>query len=186
MTFNLHGYLPRSSVNGPGERFVIFTQGCSRLCPGCNNLDALPRDEHVLMTVDELYDKVVSTKGIEGVSFSGGEPLEQIDACIELCRRLRRGTDLSVLVYTGYTLDEIKAMPRGWEFLGLVDILVAGPFVKELRCESGIAGSSNQQVIFLTDRYSINDIEHPNDFEIHVYPDGHIIMTGILPDADIL
>jgi anaerobic ribonucleoside-triphosphate reductase activating protein len=186
LTFNLHGYIPRSSVNGPGERFVIFTQGCSRLCPGCNNIDALPHEPHMLMTVDELYDKVISTGGIEGVTFSGGEPLEQIDACLELCRRLRSGSGLSVLVYSGYNPDEIRAMPLGGELLNNIDVLVAGPFIEKLRCESGIAGSSNQGIIFLTKRYTMNDIEHQDDFEIFVYRDGHIVMTGILPDGDIL
>jgi len=186
LTFNLHGYIPRSSVNGPGERFVIFTQGCSRLCPGCNNIDALAHEPRMLMTVDELYDKAATTKGIEGVTFSGGEPLEQIDACLELCRRLRSETGLSMLVYTGFNPDEIKAMPLGEEFLNTIDVLVAGPFIKESKCKSGLAGSNNQEIIFLTYRYTMNDIEHPDDFEIFVYPDGHVVMTGILPDGDVL
>ena len=185
LIFNLHGFLPKSLVNGPGERFVIYAQGCSRMCPGCINPDALKQEPRTLISIDELFEQVISTKGIEGVSLSGGEPLEQMDAVIALCQRIRGETELSIVVYTGYGLEEIKKIPRGNELLDFVDMLVSGPFIEELRTESGLAGSTNQKIIFLTDRYSPKDIKLSGDFEIHLYPDGHLVMTGIVPEIGL-
>ena len=85
----------------------------------------------------------------------------------------------------GSGLEEIKKIPRGNELLDFVDMLVSGPFIEELRTESGLAGSTNQKIIFLTDRYSPKDIKLSGDFEIHLYPDGHLVMTGIVPEIGL-
>jgi anaerobic ribonucleoside-triphosphate reductase activating protein len=181
---NLHGLIPRSLVNGPGERFVIHVQGCSRKCPGCFNSDSLPNEIRRLISVDELLHKVMNVEGIEGVSLSGGEPLEQMSACLAFLHMLREKTNLSVLVYTGFTLEGIREMPHGDDFLNMVDILVDGPYIEEQKLDTGFLASSNQRVIFHSDRYSPKDIEVPGDFEIHVHPDGNIIMTGLPPKME--
>ncbi len=180
---NIHAILPRTRVHGPGERFVVLTQGCGRGCPGCINEDARPRETRMLRDVNELFEEIRGTDGVEGISLSGGEPLEQIDACVELCRLIKDNTDLSVVAFTGYYLDEIRAMPRGGQFLDTVDLLVAGPFIKEQLAKTGIAGSTNQEVVFLTPRYSLEDIGDHDKFEIYIQPDGKVIMTGILPKS---
>lgn len=185
LTFNMHGHLPRSTVNGPGERFVVYAQGCSRLCPGCINPDALVNEPRIQITVDELFGNIIAVRGIEGMTLSGGEPLEQMDAITELCNRIRNETDLSIVVYTGYVLDEIKELPGGDKLLGLADLLVTGPFEEKLKCESGLAGSSNQKIIFLSNRYAPSDIQLSGDFEIHLYPDGHMVITGLVPETGI-
>ena len=185
LIFNIHAILPRTRVHGPGERFVILTQGCARSCPGCINEDARPREQRMLLPVDEVFKRILETDGIEGISLSGGEPLEQMDACIALCRLVREKSDLSILVYTGFYLDEIRKMPTGNDFLAMVDLLVAGPFVRDLLTPSSIAGSGNQEIVFLTNRYSPDDINYMNKFEIYIQPDGRIIMTGILPKSFI-
>jgi anaerobic ribonucleoside-triphosphate reductase activating protein len=140
----------------------------------------------MLMSSEKLLDEVNAVKGIEGITFSGGEPVEQMEGCIEFFKRVREATDLSVLLYTGYTLEEIKELECGDEFLGLIDILVDGPYVKELRCDTGFLPSSNQRILILSERYAAKDIEVPGEFEIHIHPDGHIVMTGLPPKMGLV
>ncbi|MCI0482375.1 MAG: radical SAM protein [Candidatus Dadabacteria bacterium] len=179
---NVHGLIPRSLVNGPGERFVIHLQGCGRRCPGCINPDSHSSEPRTIMTVDELFDSVRAVNGIEGITFSGGEPFDQIDGCIEFMKRVKDETGLSILMYTGYTIEEIQRMPLGHAFLEHIDILVDGPYIQGLRCESGFLPSTNQRVLFLSDRYGPDDIDVPGEFEIHVHPDGRIVITGLPPE----
>jgi anaerobic ribonucleoside-triphosphate reductase activating protein len=181
--FNLHAILPRNSVNGPGERYVLVTQGCSKACPGCINADARVKEERILLSVNDIFGNIAGDSAIEGVSFTGGEPLEQMDALLELCRRIKEETGLSIVVYSGYYIDEIKALDGGNEILGLIDILVAGPFMREMLTPDSIAGSANQEIFFLTGRYSPTDLDCRGKLEIYIHPDGKITATGIVPES---
>src|SRR6476646_9130931 len=106
MRVNVARTLPRSAANGPGERFVVWVQGCPRACPGCWNPDTWAFERRDLREVDDLIAEVLSTDGIEGVTFTGGEPFAQARALAEIARAVR-ATGLSVFVFTGYELDEL-------------------------------------------------------------------------------
>lgn len=181
MRLNLARTLARSAVNGPGERYVLWVQGCPFACPGCWNPDTWafrPRD---VRDVQCLADEILATAGIEGVTFTGGEPFAQAAALAELARSVRM-TGLSVFVFTGYERDALRA-PAQRELLALADVVVTGAYRQEERAR-GLPwrGSRNQQVHFLTDRYGPEDMQRTPELEIHLAADGSMAITGF-PDV---
>lgn len=144
----------RSVANGPGERFVLWLQGCPLLCPGCFNEDLLPIVPRDLIEVGEMAEKILAVPGIAGVTYTGGEPTIQAQGLTLLSERLRAG-GLTVVSYTGYTLEALQARhdPRIGRFLTGVDLLIDGPFVRDKAANLLWRGSSNQRVHFLTDVY---------------------------------
>lgn len=184
MRLNLARVLPRSAANGPGERFVIWVQGCPLACVGCWNPDTWLFQRRMLRAVDLLVAEILAADGIEGVTFTGGEPFMQAHALAEVGRAVRRA-GLSVFVFTGYDLEELVS-EAAHDLLSVIDVLVTGRYVESARTsELSWRGSANQQVHFLTDRYGIKDMEQAPTAEIHIHPDGTIALTGF-PSADFL
>jgi anaerobic ribonucleoside-triphosphate reductase activating protein len=179
---NLHAVLPRSRANGPGVRFTVWFQGCTLGCPGCFNPDTHSTEPRLLTPVNALLDDIAACGNrIDGVSLSGGEPLQQPDGLLALTDGIRNRTDLSVLLFSGYTLPEIDAMPLGPKILRHLDVLIAGRFDVAQRLTRGLRGSDNQRVHLLTDRYTMQEIEAAPSAEVHVAPDGTVTVSGIGP-----
>src|ERR1035441_3099358 len=107
----IHGLIDRSTVNGPGARTAVFLQGCSLQCPGCQNPDTHHRKSGTQMTYGALAEWILSREGVTGVTFSGGEPLEQLDDGLDLVIEILREvhSDFSIGIFTGYTLTELNA-----------------------------------------------------------------------------
>ena len=152
------GVVKESVVDGPGLRYVIFTQGCPHHCPGCHNPQTHDFNGGFEVTVDELYRSIMATQLIDGVTFSGGEPFAQAKACAELARKLRanKERELNLLSFTGYYLEKLQQMipqhPEIGEFLKLLDAIVDGPFEQQnFSVELRFRGSSNQHFYFLKD-----------------------------------
>ena len=76
----VHSMLRRSAVNGPGERAVIWLQGCDLGCRGCWNPYSHAFDRGRDRPVEEVGEWILSCAGIEGVTVSGGEPFQQARA----------------------------------------------------------------------------------------------------------
>ncbi len=184
MRLNLARTLTRSAVNGPGERFVIWVQGCAAACPGCWNLDTWnfkPRDVRETST---LASEVIRTPGIEGVTFSGGEPFAQASAVADVARAAR-AAGLSVFVFTGFDLQDLTSDAHR-ELLALTDVLVTGRYVESERTlDLPWRGSTNQRVHFLTNRYDAEDMAALPQAEVHIAADGTISLTGF-PDAEMV
>lgn len=183
-TLRVHAFMPRSRANGPGVRAVLWLQGCSQGCPGCFNPDTHPHDAGERWAVDELVGRVADLgAGIEGLTVSGGEPLEQPRPLRALLERLRRETSLSVILFTGFTWAEVTAAAEMVDVLPFVDVLVAGRYERARHLARGLRGSENKTTHFLTDRYSEDDLEVVPDAEIAIDPEGHVIVSGIDPPA---
>ncbi len=178
----VHHIEPASRVNGPGLRSVIWTQGCSLGCPGCFNPQT-----HSIQGGDEIAPRDLADKAIgyahniEGVTISGGEPLQQIRPLVEFLRILRPKSALSVILFSGFTWDEIQAMPLGREIPGLVDVLIAGRYIAAQNVGHNLTGSANKTFHFFSERYTIADFTDLPEAEIIILPDGGIISSGIAP-----
>src|SRR5581483_9095005 len=123
----LHQFLPASRANGPGVRAVLWTQGCSLGCPGCFNPQTHSFSGGEVVAVEELFARLVGLGDrIEGVTLSGGEPLQQRPAVLSLLRRIRSETPLSVLVFTGFSWQEVQRFPEVESLLACIDVLIAG------------------------------------------------------------
>lgn len=134
-------------VDGPGLRTSIYFAGCSHHCEGCHNPGSWDAAGGKPMSVEQLME-VIDDNEMD-VTFSGGDPLMQIDALLPLARRVKeRG--YSLWVYTGYTIEEIRASDSLSRILDYADTIVEGRFVKALRDTSlRFRGSSNQRIITL-------------------------------------
>jgi anaerobic ribonucleoside-triphosphate reductase activating protein len=141
----------RSYVDGPGQRVALFVQGCPIHCAGCQNRHLWAPDGGTEVDVETLADQLLAT-GLP-VTITGGEPFAQPDALAALLQALReRRPDLHVIVYSGYTLEQLRDRPEPsvQEALSLADVLVDGPYIAELD-EPGLQykGSTNQRAIDL-------------------------------------
>ncbi len=149
MTIRLASDLSTDSiVDGPGIRTVIWTQGCAHNCPGCHNPGTHSMSRGVVVDVEEIKDVLDEIEGQDGITFSGGDPLYQIDPVIELAKYIKSTKKMNIWVYSGFTYEEIISMPRGKELLETVDCLVDGKFMMERRSlDLLFRGSDNQRVI---------------------------------------
>ncbi len=182
MRLNLAGTVPRSTANGPGERFVVWVQGCALACPGCWNQDTWSFGRRDVRDVDQLAAEIVHTAGIEGVTFSGGEPFAQARALAVLGARLR-AEGLSVFVFTGYDREQLTE-PRHAELLAVTDVLVSGRYQEQARTFDAVwKGSSNQQVTFLTDRYDAQHLGESTEVEVLISDTGQLTFTGFPSDG---
>lgn len=148
------GFAKNSIVDGPGIRYVIFTQGCYHKCEGCQNPQTHNPNEGKLIDINEILDEILESTMIEGVTFSGGEPFLQADALAELAVRIKRSDkNFSIICYTGYTYEELtKIIESGvlsyFKLLSNVDYLIDGRFEQDkasLNCNW--RGSTNQRII---------------------------------------
>ena len=139
---------------GPGNRVCLWTQGCSKGCPGCISPEMRP---HTGADVPEetLAGALISAAvraGCGSLTVSGGDPFEQSGALFRLLS-LVRGRFRDILVYTGFTVGEIRAGAAGADgvrCLGLIDVLIDGRYVEELNTPGcALRGSENQNIIFL-------------------------------------
>lgn len=150
----LYRTAPNVRTLGPDIRFCIWVQGCKRRCPGCMSPETHAMDGGELIKETVLVERMRSFS-FEGITISGGEPMLQSNGLCRLIRLLRRERDIGVIVYTGFTLEELHSQNDQdiMQFLSEVDVLIDGPYIREMDDNVSLRGSSNQQIHFLTDRY---------------------------------
>ena len=179
---NLHHFEPLSLVNGPGKRAVVWVQGCTLNCPGCFNPQTHPAMVGKEWPVDRLVKTIAGSKsGIEGLTISGGEPLQQLRPLVELTRKVKTQTGLSILLFSGFTWEEIHRIPEIDRLLENLDVLIAGRYLAGQRLARGLIGSSNKTVHFLTGRYTLADLAPVKAAEVIVNANGEIVLSGIDP-----
>ena len=191
----LHGFIDRSQVNGPGSRCVVYFQGCTLSCAGCWNPGTHEHGKGKVSSISELVDRICQAPGIEGVTFSGGEPMQQASSLVGTIEWIRaRRRDLSIGMYSGYSLKELESgrfetteLPvfpyrdRAdiWERIrsGL-DFAVLGRYNQlQTTKELSLRGSENQDLILFSDRYKESDFQRQL-IEITIKPNGNSTLTG--------
>jgi anaerobic ribonucleoside-triphosphate reductase activating protein len=153
MKIRVAGIERESVVDGPGLRFVIFTQGCSHHCSGCHNPDTWDFEGGQEMDTDEILKQIEEIGLIRGVTLSGGEPFERAAACALLAEQIK-SMGLDIITYTGYTFEKLQS--RASEdadvkrLLDATDVLVDGPFIAgERDWDLHFRGSRNQRLILV-------------------------------------
>ncbi len=140
-----------SIVNGDGLRAVLWTQGCPNHCKGCQNPETWDYKAGILVSIDEVMDRLSKFKGQTGLTFCGGEPFIQPKACREIAERVRKELGWDVWSFSGFTYEAIKEFGgEPWEFLKSLDALIDGPFILAQRDLSlKYRGSKNQRLLRL-------------------------------------
>ena len=152
---NVAAQLNMSVVNGPGTRYVIWLQGCPFKCPGCFNKEFQPFVNKSLVNIETLAKKILSVEGIEGVTYTGGEPMAQAEPLYYLSAILKKYMR-TIVCCTGFTLEELEKHrdPFTRKLISLVDILIDGRFQEDKKANLLWRGSSNQKVHFLSNVYT--------------------------------
>ena len=155
----VHTIISASNSHGPGMRFTLWVQGCSRRCKGCFNPQTWPLSgAGSYMSIKEIAD-LIPKKGIEGITVSGGEPFDQADELEALLKEAHR-RDLNTLVYTCH-----------------------------IKSRNIWTGSGNQHVYLLKNGIKSDDITDKNCenpmLEIFIDRFGTVSATGI-PDIDFI
>ena len=142
----------RTRSEGPGLRFAIWLQGCSIRCPGCCNPHMQAMDAGDKMHIRVLAGQV-KTSGLTEVSILGGEPLDQIHPLLNFITLLKN-KNCGIMVFTGYTMKQIRNDAELSPILDQIDLIKTGPFLKDRQSvEKRWIGSDNQAFHHLTDRY---------------------------------
>ena len=178
----LHHFEPASRANGPGWRAVLWLQGCTLACPGCFNPETHRSSAGQWQSTAALAAQIAALgPSIEGITISGGEPLQQLSALIDFLENLRAHSQLSVILFSGYSWEEIQSMPSAPRLTACVDVLLAGRYQAAHRAAHALLGSTNKTIHFLSSRYSAADLEAVPEAEVIINPNGEIILSGINP-----
>jgi anaerobic ribonucleoside-triphosphate reductase activating protein len=148
---NVASRIAATEAEGPGLRYAIWVQGCPLRCDGCCNPGMLPFELAASVDLGALVADVVAAPRIDGVTFLGGEPFAQAGP-LALVARAARERGLSVLVFTGYTLEDLRGARReDWDaLLSWTDLLVDGRYEAGNPSALRFVGSANQRLHALT------------------------------------
>lgn len=178
----------RCQVLGPGVRYVLWVQGCPFACPGCLVPQSWDARGGEAVTVRSLAREIMSTSGIEGVTFSGGEPFAQAGALVELIDELEGR--LGLMSYTGFRYNWLQrhgsSMQR--ELLSRLDLLIDGRYRQELHADLLWRGSSNQTIRLLSDRYrgALPSQDRSQGLEFEFHARGTFTFAGVPPTRDYM
>lgn len=141
---------------GPGRRLCVWVNGCGRRCPGCVSERLQEIDAGTEVVIEEFFANFRVDK-CDGVTISGGEPFDQPEELARLVRYFQSRGAEDILVYTGYTLEELQGRGDAHTDAALsgIAVLIDGPYVRELDFQkNNLKGSENQRILFLKKQYS--------------------------------
>lgn len=143
-----------TSVDGPGLRTSVYFSGCTHKCTGCHNPGSWDIGNGKEMSIDAII-KIIAENEFN-VTFSGGDPLLQIDSLTILAKRIKRELNKNIWCYTGYTWEQIIAGTQFVELLNYIDVIVDGRYEKDKSDMSLLfRGSSNQRIIEVKNRTTV-------------------------------
>lgn len=176
-----------SRVNGPGLRAVVWLQGCSigrsNPCKGCFNAHTWTLTGGKETTTEDIANEL-NKLDIRGITFSGGDPLDQVEEIVSIIIKLKSALD--IMVFTGFEIEEILADKKKRRIFDYVDLLKTGRYKPELHSnETAWRGSSNQQLFYLTDRIKKEEETVETRVEMIIKTDGTVKMTGF-PSKDLI
>lgn len=166
---------------GPGNRYVIWVQGCPFNCKGCVTPEGIPIVENNLVEINQIIFAICANERITGITISGGEPFMQASKLVKILTAVKTiRPELDVVVFSGFKLKDLDWI-EAKEFLELIDVLIDGKYIEKLNDNIGLRGSSNQNVNYLTEKLKQHKHyfeERERSIEIHVY-NQHQTIIGV-------
>lgn len=184
----IYNLVKSSRVLGEGKRFVIWTQGCLKQCKGCFTPDAQTINGGKEYDIKRIVDMIRDMKDLDGVTISGGEPFLQKSSLLRLINEIKyRISGMSIIVYTGYRYDELisKGDLEVNDILNSIDLLIDGEYIEEMNEDTPLVGSTNQEVIILSDKGVIlaesMQKKIQREIEINIDSEFGVSLIGIPP-----
>ena len=169
---------------GPGERVCVWTQGCSKHCVGCISPELQPFIQQSNLSVEMICDLILQESqksNCKQLTISGGDPFEQTEELTELLGKLRNHFE-DILVYTGFTFEQIECSESMKKCLKYIDVLIDGRYIEELNDnETALRGSTNQNIIFINPnlKSTYEDYMRKGRFVKCYYSGGNAVAVGI-------
>jgi anaerobic ribonucleoside-triphosphate reductase activating protein len=184
---NVAGVVQSTRALGPGLRSVLYLRGCNLHCPSCLVPEWWDFEPTNLLSLQKVQSLLLANPSISGVTFSGGEPFLQAAPLAALAKKLRLERDLSLIAFSGFTIEQLLTHPPSpgvSDLLDAIDLLIDGPYISSLDNGLGLRGSTNQRFHFLSSRLASYDFaSSPRTVELHLL-DGSFFASGI-PSAPI-
>ena len=178
----VHRIVSRTRSEGPGLRLSVWTQGCRAACPGCYATALWDERGGTGMSAAQLCREIAAADGIEGITLLGGEPFLQAAPLAEAAA-FAQERGLSVITFTGQLYEQLLTSEADGvqALLRHTDVLIDGPYRQELRDFSRpLVGSANQRFLFLTGRYTPEDMAAcRNSVELRIGKDGILRANGM-------
>lgn len=139
---------------GPGDRVALWVMGCPHKCIGCANPELWEIDESKSISVQNLrraIESMATNNKVHGITITGGEPMAQADGLNDLLLAMKLPNDFDILVFTGYTMDELVGFQNKKvnSLLNKIDVLIDGRYLEEKNNGSPLKGSDNQVIHYL-------------------------------------
>ena len=148
MSIHVLDIVEDTTVDGPGFRTSIYCAGCAHHCPGCHNPQSWATDAGQEMDVEDIMQVIEADPYAPGVTFTGGDPMQQPEGFAALATAIRQRTNKNIWCYTGYRWENVVDNPRFRPLLETIDVLVDSPFILAQRDISlRFRGSGNQRII---------------------------------------
>jgi len=178
---SVHSFVPLTYANGPGARCCLWLQGCTLGCPGCFNPETHSFKDDSNFEVAEIFTWIQQAERVQGLTVSGGEPLQQLESLTELLQLIRFQTNLSTIVFTGFSYAEALLIPCFDKLRNLIDVLIAGRYVADMLASGGFPGSANKTIHYLSRRHSKDDLNLVPVSEVIISHTGELSFTGVEP-----
>ena len=172
---NIYHIETSNYVNGNGNRYVLWLQGCDLGCIGCWNQQTWSFEDNIVKSVDEVFEEILDLKDtLDGVTFSGGEPFLQASELSLLAEKIKKHTELTIQIFSGFEYEELlKSEDK--KLLSYIDVLVAGRFDETKE-------NNNQKVYILNDSNDLWEFDNGN-VEIEIDDNSTIKITGYPTDS---
>lgn len=176
------------TVLGAGRRVVVWVQGCDLACPGCASVDTWDMSLGTRRSADAVAEALaaeIRARDLDGLTITGGEPMDQAPALAEMITRLReilaswhRADGFDILAFSGYTTA--AARRRAGSLWQLLDIAVCGPYRRDLPSDVALVATRNQEVNPLTPRGVSKYALLTSPTRMQVMSDGEsLVMVGL-------
>ena len=168
---------------GYGKRLGIWFQGCQKNCMNCISPEFKVKENGKLLHIEDLENNIPQGCIIDGLTISGGEPFDQPQGLLKLVQWFENKYSDDILIFTGYTLEELhkKNSLIIEEVLNIISVLIDGEYIEDLNSGIGLRGSSNQNIYIWKNKDKYKDIEKCARKMQCVFLKDRLWMIGIPP-----